>query len=50
VLGVHAACRLLAREGSPPRHHRRPLYRLGPDGGWLHQDFGEGGPEIAFCT
>ena len=45
---VHAACRLLAREGSPPPAIIDvPLYRLGPDGGWLHQDFGEGGPDIA---
>jgi LmbE family N-acetylglucosaminyl deacetylase len=44
---VHAACRLLAREVSPPAIVDVPLYRLGPDGGWLHQDFGEGGPEIA---
>lgn len=40
---VHVACALLARDGSRPAIVDVPLYRLGPEGGWLHQRFADEG-------
>lgn len=47
---VHAARALLASDGSPPIMVDVPLYRLGPEGGWLHQSFGEDGATVLRLT
>ena len=46
AFAVHAAARLVADGGgAAPVIVEMPLYREGPDGGWLHGSFPEGGTE-----